>query len=231
MTSRTYTTGSGLDDPRVDRNARKQTAGLDLGDGFYRDDQGRLQLRTREPLKQDKDGAYTVAGGDGAAEASTTQSFVTVGPDFPPDPDPGAMHVHSGLEYEPFVWDQTRGKWLSIAKAQVAFTSQATVAVAAQFRLFQGPVCSTTQGFPLPFAATLVEIRATKNNTGAAPTVDVQSGATVKKSHTFTSTAEVSYETGINVDFDAGAIVNCTPSAVGVVNGGTVTCIFRRRAS
>lgn len=217
-----------LNDPRPDRNARRETANLDIGSGFERIN-GVLELRTKPPLIKDGEGFYTVEEPDAASGTELRREFLTVGSDFPPDPDPGQMHVHTGLEYETFVFDGARQKWLSIRPFAPSFTNQTTVVVGAQLRLFQGPLTSATFGFRLPYNCTLTDVEAAKGNTATATRFDIRAAGVVIKSHSMAAGDATSTETGINADFAAGDVVNVIIAVGDLTSGGTITCSFRRR--
>lgn len=226
MTGRIYT---GLNDPRADRNARLQTAGLDLGAGFERDDKGRLQLRVSDPLIQSADGRYTVSTAPTQTAAQAVGSVVTVGPDFPADPDVGHVHVSTSLGYDVFVWNGTQSKWLTVRTDPVAFTNQTTVAVGGFLRLYQSPFTTSALGYRLKWNATLVEATAWKDNVLTAPSIDVYSGASLKYQHTIAAGDNESKATDLAVDFDESANINVKISANALTSGGGIALTFRRR--
>lgn len=150
---------------------------------------------------------------------------------FPSSPQAGQVFTRTDLNYEPFVWDAGRSKWLSLRTVMAAFTNQASVLAGGYLRLFQGPFSSANYGFRLPWDATLVEISSSKNDNTLACNLEVTAGGSTSHTHSMGS-GYSTQETGINVNFSSGAVVGLrVATGHTFTTGGSVHLLFRRRSS
>jgi hypothetical protein len=155
---------------------------------------------------------------------------LSIGSSFPPAPEDGHLHVRSDLDYDLFVWDATRRKWLGTAKIMAVFSAQTNVLTGAFFRLFQAPTTSSTMGFRMPYDATIVEVNSSRVTSGADARFDVRVAAGVVLSHTVGSGVVTADDDGLDVDVSADDVINCV-AGTDVLGGGHIAVIFRRRAS
>lgn len=156
--------------------------------------------------------------------------FSYSGTSFPGSPVNGELFLRTDLDYVLFYWDAGRSKWLSVSTFEITFTNQSTVAATANLRLFQGPVGTTTVAYQTKWTCVLTEIVSCRVTTGTGTQLDLQDGATVKKSHTIGSGAVTNTETGLNVDIASGALLNCV-AASALTGGGHIIYTMRRSAT
>lgn len=150
---------------------------------------------------------------------------------FPGSPQSGQVFTRTDLDYESFLWDAGRSKWLSLRAWPIAMTNQASVLAGGFLRLFQGPFTSANFGFRLPWDATLVEISSSKNDNTLGCNLEVTAGGSTSHTHTMGS-GYSTQETGINVNFSSGAIIGLrVATGHTFTTGGAVSLVFRRRAS
>lgn len=175
----------------------------------------------------------TIAGTHNPATKRATARITALGAGtaFPTDPESGLMFVRTDLDFELFVYDSGRGKWLSARTFELTFTSQVAVAAGVYFRPFQGRPCSATFGMCLPYDMTLVELRAIKD-TAIAGDFDIYNETTAAVVATL-SLGAPTFGTSAGLDVNAAADDRITAKGgtAGVATGGNITAVFRRRAT
>jgi hypothetical protein len=199
------------EDPRYERNAR-------LGG-----------MRAREQATAVAAATEAAAQAQGAV-ADAFDLTDLVGTSFPEGPVAGRPFCRSDLGNEWFIWNETTQKWLGTMTASPSYTNGTTLTSGNNLRLFQGPAGSGTLGYRLEWDCTLVSVVASRGTSGAATQYDIRAATTVRKSHTLGAGVVTSNESSLNIDFSANEVVNVI-LASDMTGGGTITCIFRRRAT
>lgn len=138
--------------------------------------------------------------------------------------------VHRTDLDEPFYYDASRSRWVSLRTLQAAWTSQAAAAIGVYLRTFQSPVGSSVQGIALAWDAVLVEVYAWQASAGAATQFDVNAGGSLKASYALGVGEQAKAFPSLDVEFASGDVVNVN-MGVALGSGGGVLLVFRRRAT
>lgn len=131
---------------------------------------------------------------------------------------------------EPFYYDASRSRWVSLRTLQAAWTSQAAAAIGVYLRTFQAPVGSATQGIALAWDAVLVEAYAWQASAGAATQFNVNAGGALAASYALGVGEQAKAFPGLDVAFSSGAVVSVN-MGVALGSGGGILLVFRRRAT
>lgn len=138
--------------------------------------------------------------------------------------------IHRTDLEEPFYYDASRSRWVSLRTLQGAWTNQGALAIGAAMRLFQSNQGSAVQGLALPWDAVLVEAMAWQNSAGAATRFDVYAGGALAASYALAIGEQAKAFPGLDVAFAAGDVVNVL-MGVALGSGGGILLVFRRRAT
>jgi hypothetical protein len=163
------------------------------------------------------------ANGDSLERYNNTAVFQShAGTSFPASPYNGMRFIRTDLDYEEFLYDGGRSIWRSTRPFELAFTNQATVSAGANFRLFQGPVGTTTAGYLTKWSCVVTEISAMRLTSGANATADLYAGASIVTGASITVGSGVitAVSTGLNVAVSSGVVLNAIANAGGAWTGG-----------
>jgi hypothetical protein len=123
-----------------------------------------------------------------------------------------------------YLYDDTRGKWLSVEATALSFGSSGSTSNAPL--RYGGDVLNLNSGAQMPFNGTIVYVSAT-SSTGFATKgmeVRVKNGTTIQSTIAFNLVANKFSKTDYNVNFNAGDYINTfVVNAGGFVGDPTVT--------
>lgn len=141
---------------------------------------------------------------------------------FPASPYNGMLFCRTDLDYCMFIRDTGRSVWRTLDSFELAFTNQTTISAAANFRLFQGPVGTSTVGYLTKWDCIVTEISACRVTSGADATADLYTAGIIATGASITvgSGAVTAVTTGLNIAIGGGVVLNAIANAGGAWTGG-----------